>query len=113
MKYTELDKLASKLTLYAYELGCRGVIVALSSEEGGHSEFSVRVAGPCIEVEGLATHIPTELSGLWPRDQKSRTTSKDVCSVHGPSCEGKRPVDSDGNHSDILTIESNIYARSR
>lgn len=67
----ELKELASRMATAAAAAGCRGAIVALSIEKGGHSYFDVRVMGPCLEIEGLASHVPDILAGLWPKKEKS------------------------------------------
>lgn len=40
-----------------------GAAVGVSSRK----YFDVRVMGPCLEIEGLASHIPEVLAKLWPK----------------------------------------------
>lgn len=73
MKEPELTELATKLVMQAAKAGCKGVIVALSSEHEGHSEWTMRAHGQCLELEGLASHIPQTLAALWPVERKVLT----------------------------------------
>lgn len=86
MKQPELAALASRLLAQLALTGVRGAIVALSSEECGHSYYTVRVLGPCIELEGLSSHIAPVLAQLWPKDQAELTRPPAP-----PASEGEEP----------------------
>lgn len=62
-----LKALAEKLALEARNMGCRGVIVALSQDsiDGEHSDFYIVHKGPCLEVEGLSLRVTDVVSKVW------------------------------------------------
>ncbi len=80
----ELKDMAARLATAARLAGCRGAIVALSFEKDGHSYFDVRAMGPCLEIEGLASHIPDVLAGLWPKQPTPPPAGVEPC----PECKG-------------------------
>lgn len=62
-----LEALAEKLATEARNMGCRGVIIALSQDEIGseHSVYYVTHKGPCLEVEGLLQRIIDQVKTIW------------------------------------------------
>lgn len=57
--------LASALAALGKRVGARGTLVAVSIERDGHSDYGVRGAGPCLEIEGLARRIEHYVNHLW------------------------------------------------
>jgi hypothetical protein len=68
----QLEVMAARLADEAIRRGARGVVVAVSSEEGDHSNYWVTHRGPCLEVEGLASRIAAYIGGIWNGKIKTR-----------------------------------------
>lgn len=60
-----LKKIASEAALNTKRQGVKAVIVAVSTEHGGHSFFHVTTFGPCLEVEGLAARVAHVAQAQW------------------------------------------------
>ncbi len=61
----ECRQLAATLAGLAMVCGARGVIVAVSVDREGHSDYGLAGRGPCLEQEGLGCRIKHFLSNLW------------------------------------------------
>lgn len=62
--------LAGALSLTAKRCGARGVLVAVSIERDGHSDYGVCGRGPCLEVEGLGARVEHYVSKMWSEAER-------------------------------------------
>jgi hypothetical protein len=61
----DCEALCRTLAEVAMALGARGVIVAISVDRAGHSDFGLSARGPCLELEGLARRVGSFADNVW------------------------------------------------
>ena len=61
----DCEALARTLSEIAMALGARGVIVAISVDRDGHSDFGLAARGPCLELEGLSRRVGAFADHIW------------------------------------------------
>lgn len=87
----QLEVTAARLADEALRRGARSVIIAISSEDGGHSNYWVTHRGPCLEVEGLAARIAAYIGQIWNGKITTRAFGA-VASVTGDGTVDEKSV---------------------